>query len=82
MDIEQVEGRELLLRLVGGADILIESFGPGRLISLGIGYQVLEKTNPRLILASITYFGQNGPYRDYQAPGNGFPHQVKIAPLR
>ncbi len=66
LDIGQAEGRELLLRLVGGADILIESLGPGRLSSLGIGYPVLKEANPRLILASITYFGQTGPYRDYE----------------
>jgi crotonobetainyl-CoA:carnitine CoA-transferase CaiB-like acyl-CoA transferase len=82
LDIEQAEGRELFLRLVAGADILIESFPPGWLSSLGIGYQVLKETNPRLTLASLTYFGQTGPYRDYgggdlvsQAMG-GYLHAV------
>jgi crotonobetainyl-CoA:carnitine CoA-transferase CaiB-like acyl-CoA transferase len=66
LDIEQADGRDLLLRLVGGADVVIESYPPGRLSDLGIGYEVIKEANPRVILASITYFGQTGPYRDYQ----------------
>ncbi len=82
LDIEQPRGRELLLRLVSDADVLIESYPPRYLESLGLGYEVLGETNPGLILASITYFGQTGPYRDYigsdlvvQALG-GFLHAV------
>ena len=65
LDIEQPQGRELLLRLVSNADVLIESYPPNHLEGLGLGYEVLRETNPGLILASITYFGQTGPYRDY-----------------
>ena len=82
LDIEQPQGRELLLRLVSDADVLIESYPPNHLEGLGLGYEVLRETNPGLILASITYFGQTGPYRDYigselvvQALG-GFLHAV------
>jgi len=82
LDIEQAQGRELLLRLVADADVLIESYPPGHLESLGLGYQVLRETNPGLVVSSITYFGQTGPYRDYlggdlvvQALG-GFLHAV------
>ena len=82
LDIEQPQGRELLLRLVSNADVLIESYPPNHLEGLGLGYEVLRETNPGLILASITYFGQTGPYRDYigsdlvvQALG-GFLHAV------
>ena len=82
LDIEQPQGRELLLRLVSDADVLIESYPPNHLEGLGLGYEVLKETNPGLILASITYFGQTGPYRDYigselvvQALG-GFLHAV------
>ena len=82
LDIEQVLGRELLLRLVADADVLIESYPPGYLESLGLGYQVLRETNPGLVVSSVTYFGQTGPYRDYrggdlvvQALG-GFLHAV------
>ena len=49
------------------ADILIESFPPGYLASLGLGYENLSKINPRLIMASITHFGQNGPYKDLKS---------------
>lgn len=82
LDIEQPQGRELLLRLVSNADVLIESYPPNHLEGLGLGYEVLRETNPGLTLASITYFGQTGPYRDYigselvvQALG-GFLHAV------
>ena len=66
LDIEQPQGRELLLRLVADADVLIESYPPGHLKSLDLDYQVLRETNAKLIVSSITYFGQTGPYRDYQ----------------
>ena len=66
LDIEQLQGRELLLRLVADADVLIESYPPGHLESLDLGYQVLRETNAKLVVSSITYFGQTGPYRDYQ----------------
>ncbi len=82
LDLDQSAGRDLLLRLSAEADIIIESHPPGHLESLGLGYPVLKETNPRLILLSITYFGQTGPYRDYrggdlvaQATG-GFLHAV------
>ncbi len=82
LDLDQSAGRDLLLRLSAEADIIIESHPPGHLESLGLGYPVLKETNPRLILLSITYFGQTGPYRNYrggdlvaQATG-GFLHAV------
>ena len=66
LDLEKTQGRELLLRLVADSDVLIESYPPGHLQSLDLGYQVLKQTNPRLIVSSITYFGQTGPYRNYR----------------
>ena len=66
LDIEQPQGRELLLRLVADADVLIESYPPEHLESLDLGYQVLRETNAKLVVSSITYFGQTGPYRDYK----------------
>ena len=66
LDFEKTQGRELLLRLVADSDVLIESYPPGHLESLDLGYQVLKQTNPRLIVSSITYFGQTGPYRNYR----------------
>ena len=66
LDLKKTQGRELLLRLVADSDVLIESYPPGHLESLDLGYQVLKQTNPRLIVSSITYFGQTGPYRNYR----------------
>ena len=66
LDLEKTQGRELLLRLVADSDVLIESYPPGHLESLDLGYQVLKQTNPRLIVSSITYFGQTGPYLNYR----------------
>lgn len=58
---------ETLRKTVKTADILIETFPPGYMASLGLGYQELKEMNPRLIMASITPFGQSGPYQDYKA---------------
>jgi crotonobetainyl-CoA:carnitine CoA-transferase CaiB-like acyl-CoA transferase len=67
LDIKREEGRELFKRLVSTADALIESHPPGYLDNLGLGYSKLAQSNPRLILASLTPFGGDGPYRDFKA---------------
>jgi crotonobetainyl-CoA:carnitine CoA-transferase CaiB-like acyl-CoA transferase len=67
LDIEKRDGQELFKRLVAVADFVLESFSPGYLANLGLGYGDLEKINPRVIVVSITPFGQTGPYRDYKA---------------
>ncbi len=66
LDLEQQAGRDLLLRLAANVDVVIESYPPGHLDQLGVGYSALKAANPGLVLVSITYFGQEGPYRDYQ----------------
>ncbi|MCY4366533.1 MAG: CoA transferase [Chloroflexi bacterium] len=66
LDVEQAEGRNLLLRLAESADIIVESYPPGKLAELGMDYATLAAASPRLILVSITYFGQEGPYANYQ----------------
>lgn len=66
LDIESADGREIFRQLVKRADFIIESFSPGYLEKLGLGYAALEKINPGIILVSITPFGQTGPYRDYK----------------
>ncbi len=66
LDVEHTEGRELFLRLSRSADIVIESLPPGRMAELGLGYETLADDNARLIVISITYFGQDGPYADYR----------------
>jgi crotonobetainyl-CoA:carnitine CoA-transferase CaiB-like acyl-CoA transferase len=68
LNIESADGKEIFKRLVKTADIVVESYPPDYLENLGLGYQVLEKINPGIILVSITPFGQEGPYKDYKAP--------------
>jgi len=67
LDIEVEPGQEILKRLVKTADVLVESQPPGYLEALGLGYPHLSQINPRLIMASVTDFGQGGPYRDYKS---------------
>jgi crotonobetainyl-CoA:carnitine CoA-transferase CaiB-like acyl-CoA transferase len=66
LDIALPEGQELLRRLVQTADIVMESFLPGYLDGLNLGYQELVKIKPDIILASITPFGQSGPKSSFQ----------------
>ncbi len=66
LDIETADGQDIFKKLVKSADIIVESFPPGHMDKIGLGYSVLEKINPGLSLISITPFGQTGPYRDYK----------------
>jgi len=68
LDIETTDGQQAFKKLVETADFVIESFSPGYMDKLGLGYPVLEKINPGIIVVSITPFGQTGPYKDYKAP--------------
>lgn len=67
LDIEKRDGQEIFKRLVKSADFVVESFAPGYMDSLSLGYSTLEKINPSVIMVSITPFGQSGPYRDYKS---------------
>ena len=67
LDLEQKDGQALLKKMVSEADFLVESFAPGYLDTLGLGYDVLAEINPKLVMVSITPFGQDGPYSNYQA---------------
>jgi crotonobetainyl-CoA:carnitine CoA-transferase CaiB-like acyl-CoA transferase len=64
LDLRAPEGKEVFVRLVRTADVLIDNFRPGVLDRLGLAYPTLAAANPRLIHASITGFGRDGPYRD------------------
>jgi crotonobetainyl-CoA:carnitine CoA-transferase CaiB-like acyl-CoA transferase len=68
LNLHTADGRDLLRRLLTESHFLIESFAPGVLDSLGLGYQELAAINPGLVMVSITAFGQEGPYAHYQAP--------------
>ncbi|HEX7686596.1 MAG TPA: CaiB/BaiF CoA-transferase family protein, partial [Burkholderiaceae bacterium] len=62
LDLRSAAGREQLLALVEGADALVEGFRPGAMARLGLDWDVLRARNPRLVMASITGYGQRGPY--------------------
>jgi alpha-methylacyl-CoA racemase len=64
IDLKSEAGVDVLLRLVRGADVLLESFRPGVMDRLGVGYERLRRENPGLVYCSITGYGQDGPYRD------------------
>ena len=66
LNLESADGRALFCRLAANADIILETRAPGYLPSLGLGYDELSALNPRLIMCSLTPFGQTGPWRDYQ----------------
>jgi len=67
LNIETADGKEIFKRLVQTADIVIESFAPGRLDDLGLGYSQLSEINPSLVMVAITPFGQTGPYKNFKA---------------
>ncbi|MER3421182.1 MAG: hypothetical protein C4290_11975 [Chloroflexota bacterium] len=67
LDLTTMAGQERLRRLVRSADVLIESFEPGYLDRLGLGYRDLSALNPRLVMVSITPFGQDGPKAGWAA---------------
>jgi alpha-methylacyl-CoA racemase len=62
LDLKSDGGREALLRLVREHDVLLESFRPGVMERLGVGYERLREENPRLVYCAITGYGQDGPY--------------------
>jgi benzylsuccinate CoA-transferase BbsE subunit/naphthyl-2-methylsuccinate CoA transferase subunit len=67
LNLGTLQGRDIFRRLVSTADFVIESFRPGYMDGLELGYTELEKINPRIILTSITPFGQTGPYKEYKS---------------
>ena len=63
INLKTAEGKAILMRLVEGADLLVENFRPDVKDRLGLDFETLHRVNPRLILVSISGFGQSGPYR-------------------
>lgn len=68
LDLTKPTGRNLFLDLVQTADVVLETFQPGTLERLQLSYDALKERQPKLILASLSGFGQSGPYKDYLAP--------------
>lgn len=67
LDLKTEPGREILKKLVAGADVLVENYRPGAFAALGLGYEAMLEINPRLIYCSISAFGQDGPRRQQTA---------------
>jgi len=67
LDLKSGPGREACRELVRETDILVESFSPGVMARLGLDYGTLKDVNPGILMASISNFGQSGPYRDFKA---------------
>lgn len=86
LNLAKPRGVELLKELVRVGDVVIENFSPGTMDRMGVGYEVLRAVNPRIIFASVSAFGQTGPYRHHRgydilaqartgyASITGFPH--------
>jgi crotonobetainyl-CoA:carnitine CoA-transferase CaiB-like acyl-CoA transferase len=68
LNLQTDEGRSVFEKLVATADVIAESYKPGYLDSLGLGYQNLARIKPDIILTSITGFGQTGPHAQFEAP--------------
>jgi len=66
LNLETPPGRNILRQLVEQVDVLVESSKPGQMAEWGLDHDSLREHDPRLVVASITPFGQNGPYRDYR----------------
>jgi crotonobetainyl-CoA:carnitine CoA-transferase CaiB-like acyl-CoA transferase len=64
LDLKTPAGRDALLRMAGRADVVVESFRPGVMEKLGLGYDALARANPRIIVCSISGYGATGPYRE------------------
>ncbi len=67
LDLSSRRGRDIFLRLAGKSDVVVETFPPGYLKKIGLHYDALSERNPGLILASVTGFGQSGPYHLYKS---------------
>ena len=67
LDIKTDTGKQILLDLVKSSDVVVESFVPGYLDDLGMGFDSLSKENPMLIMTSVSPYGQSGPWAKYEA---------------
>jgi formyl-CoA transferase len=92
LDIRKDKGKEILLKLISTADIVVENFRPGTLENWGIGYDVMKAVNPKIILVRISGYGQTGPCREKAGFGTpaaafsgltylqGYPDRPPVSP--
>lgn len=66
LDLDEQSARDTLLKLAATADVVVESLKPGALAAMGLGFDDLLKVQPKLVMTSITPFGQDGPYAQYE----------------
>jgi crotonobetainyl-CoA:carnitine CoA-transferase CaiB-like acyl-CoA transferase len=64
IDLKHAAGAALALRLIATADVVMESFRPGEMDRLGLGYEAARKVNPRVVYCSVSAYGQTGPWKD------------------
>ena len=67
LDLESERGQDIFRRLVAHTDVIVESYPVGHMASLGLGYENLKAINPGIVMASVTPFGQTGPWKDYKS---------------
>jgi crotonobetainyl-CoA:carnitine CoA-transferase CaiB-like acyl-CoA transferase len=67
LNLKNDSAKEIFIELIKWADMIVESKPPGFLTSKGIDFETLQKANKRLVMTSVTNFGQRGPYKNYRA---------------
>ena len=72
LDLKSPDGRDALLRVIAASDVLVETYRPGVMDRLGLGFDEVLRVNPRIIYLSISGYGGTGPYRDL--PGHDFQY--------
>ena len=82
LDLRRPEGAQVFRELVAGAEAVVEGMRPGALERRGLGYQALLEVNPRLVFASVSGWGQDGPYRDLGSHGLAFDSFAGLAQPR
>ena len=64
MDLRKEQGKEVLRKLIGVSDVLVQNFRPGTIEKMGFGYEVLKELNPKIIMVNVSAYGQFGPYSE------------------
>lgn len=81
LNVMRPEGREVLLRLLENADVLLEGFRPGKMEELGIGYSNLKERFPRLVYCAISGYGDGGPLRDFAGHDGNYTARAAVLGL-